>query len=664
MTPTEAIPEPLHRRVPLLWALLLVLVCGAVYVNSLEGGYHLDDFYRIQNNHEVAQVRPMLRHFTDPRTSSSIPQLVQFRPLLPLSLSLTAAAGDALGLERLKAHHLGNLALHLVTVLLIFALGVELLRRGPPETNARRVPLAFAAALLFGLHPVAGVPVNYLCARDLLLMNLLLLAALLVYARMRRGGGDSASGWVAVVCLLALSLCSKTNAAVAFAVVFAFEVFLCGASLRDRGLWLRTGAVGAVCAGLFAWTRRVGFSDYAQLKIDDRGLFEYPLTQLDVHVFYYLRNVLWPLDLRPLPSIDAVTSFEPWQALRVLVGGLIVVGSLLLALRLRRRRPVVAFAIVVYWVLFSLTSSIAPLRSLATDYRQVPSLVFLALAFAAGPLAVLPPRAAGGLLLALGLWFGGVSWHMNEVWRTEESLWGHAVARGATGRAHMNYGLAMQSGHPDVADEHYQIALLETPGDVYTRINLGLLRLQMGRVNEGLAEVQRAVDQTPHWALTHFWLAHAHRQCGNKEIAARESRRAAELDPRNAEYVYTAARDHQALGDAPGSLPLLLDLAELVGKFRDSLFLEGFARQKSGRRDLAIELYDRFLVNYPDHYQATFNRAYALMNSGRHAAAAEGYKRTLQLNPNYKECHLHLAVCYRRLDRPEQAAEHQRLYEQ
>ena len=53
---------------------------------------------------------------------------------------------------------------------------------------------SFAGALLFAVHPVSGVPVNYLAGRDLLLMMLFLTASLLAYARMRRLRGDSQAG--------------------------------------------------------------------------------------------------------------------------------------------------------------------------------------------------------------------------------------------------------------------------------------------------------------------------------------------------------------------------------------------------------------------------------------------------------------------------------------
>jgi len=658
---TPQVSEPSAR----IWwtsVLLLILLPTLTLWSSLGNAYQLDDVYRIEQNAEIERVAPVLRHFTDPRTSTSLPSIEQYRPLLPLTLSLTAWAGDRLGLERVIAHRAGNLAIHVLTGLLVFALLAELLRRAPPDVAGSRAALAFAGAALFALHPVAQLPVQYLCARDLGLANLLLVAALLAYARMRRLRGDSVVGWAATLGLLALSLLAKTNGAAFFGVVLAFELTVAGGRVASRGPWLRAAAAFAVTAGFFLWTKILGFSDAAQLVVDEHTPLSYGLTELRLHLFYYLRNAFWPLYLRPLPGIDASGLGDP----RALLGGAFVVLTLVWAWRARARRPVLALAVFAYWTLFSLTSSAIPLRTFATDYRQVPSLVFLALWFVGGPLAILMRRStlAGGM--ATGLLIGALSYagsEQGETWRTPRSLWTDAVAKGTTGRGHQNFAFAVQDDEPLLAEEHYQIALNENPGDVYSRINLGLLRLRMGRISDGLAEVERAVRLRPDWAVTYHWLAFANRRTGARERAAAASVRAAELDPRNPDHLYWAAFDLQSLGDHARALPLLERLEAEFGGREDATFRLAWAHQMTGRPDKAIPLYQRFLERSPDHVQALFNLAHARKSRGDFAGAAPGFERVLELNPRYRECHLHLAQCYEQLEEPERAASHRAAYE-
>ena len=58
------------------------------------------------------------------------------------------------------------------------AVGAECVCVAAVRIRFTGMPVAFAAALFYALHPIAGVAVNYLCARDLLLMQLFLAAAL------------------------------------------------------------------------------------------------------------------------------------------------------------------------------------------------------------------------------------------------------------------------------------------------------------------------------------------------------------------------------------------------------------------------------------------------------------------------------------------------------
>ena len=74
----------------------------------------IDDFYRIANNPEIRYVGNPLRHFKDPTTSATLPTIVQYRPLMPLTLSLGRAVLEPLGVPSLAADHIGNIALHII----------------------------------------------------------------------------------------------------------------------------------------------------------------------------------------------------------------------------------------------------------------------------------------------------------------------------------------------------------------------------------------------------------------------------------------------------------------------------------------------------------------------------------------------------------------------
>lgn len=626
--------EPPESRVTgrheLAWHVALLLFLPIlVYANSLHGAYHLDDIYRVRDNPEVEQVWPPWRHFVDPGTSATLPHLVQYRPLLPLSLSLNRAASDALGTDPLVGFHLGNLLIHLIGVLLLYALFAELIGHwsGARHTPRSAGRLALAGALLFAVHPVAGVSVNYICGRDLLLMLAFLVASLLVYARWRRLGSGR-TRWPLCLLLLLLSLCSKTNALVAPLIVLAFEWTCGGARCTSPRALLRALPFAATAGAYVLFTRLVlGFSDAGKLIVESAGAFEYPLTQLRLHLFHYLRNAFWPFSLRAEVYITPATWTDPG----VWAGGALVAGSLGWAALRRKRWPLAAFCVAAYWILPLLTSSVLPLRRLATDYRLIPSLAFLCLLLALAGARLFAGRLRIAALVGAAAWFGGTAAFLNGHWRTEETFWHQSIRHGGSALAHVNYGLAVVGRDPGLAESHYRRALELYPGHVYARINLGLLMIRNERQEEGLALVREAADLMPEWGLTHHWLALACELTGDLDSAADSSVRATELDARNSEYAQTSGR---------------------------LLFVAGFKAQQEGRLERAVEHYQRHLLLVPDASQTHFNLAHASMELGEFALAIEHFERTLELRPEYHEVHRHLATCFGGLgDEPARARE-------
>ena len=560
----------LDRRVALHVALLAAVV-ALVFSNSLHGELALESIDRVRDNPEIERVLPVWRHFVDPFTSSVNPDTARYRPLLPLSLSLDVALAEATGLARPLVHHAGNLLAHLVVTLLLYGLLGELLAWGPSDRPRDRRELALAGALFFAVHPVSGVPVNHVAARDLLLMTGLLFAALWVWARTRRRG-DSIAGVLLALALFSLSLLATPIGVVAPLLVLAFELTLAGGSIEDRRVWRRAAWWLLPVVAFFVWTEAVlGFSDLERIEHGEWRPWIYALTMARVHVTHYLRNAVWPFEMRALPAIEPATGFtDPG----VLAGLAVILGSLGCAWLLRQRSPLAAWSILAYWVHFAPTSSLRPLRSLVADSRQYPSLAFLCL-LAVMALWRLPRRAAAGVVIVAVVYFAVASFALNRVWHTERSLWEHSVRHGAEPQA--------------------QLAL----------------------------------------AQAHDRLARAERRAGNVEAALAAALRAAELDPRNPEHQYLAAFELQQAGRLVDSLVPLGRLAELRPGFRDAFYLEGWARQRLGQWDLAEAAYRAQLERDPDHVPSRYNLGYGLQQAGRREEAVEAFEAVLALEADH-----------------------------
>lgn len=614
----------------------LSMIASAAHWRALNAGFHLDDFFRATNNPAIEVVLPLSRHFTDPGTMATIPQIVQYRPLLPLSLSLSHAAATSLEIEPVFAHHAGNLLLHLLAVGLVYLLTRALLRvqsKAPPSPF-----LCFATAALFAAHPVAGVAVNYVSNRDLLLALVFILGALLAYIRASRR--PSVGAWILCALCLLGGLLSKQNAALFPLIALLYELTLGRRSLKDSVLWKRAGGLALFVGAYLAFIRYgIGFSDADQLVVA-RVPFEYPLTELRLHLSHYAKNLIWPLSLHPLPEIQAATSAAN---LGVILGALFIAFALSTAWRSARSRPLLSFAVFAYFAWLSMTSSVIPMRSFAEDYRQLISLPFACL-LGASLLAALPRTARypslGLICLLLTLSSNSNARH----WETEESLWGRAIELGTTSQGHLNYGRSVAAKDPERAEAAYRRALELSPHNAYAKINLAIRLVDTGRTEEGLALAKRAALDNPTWAITQHWLARALVLAGQREEAITHAARAHELESTHVEYkdflielLYRHARELQVAGEIERSTQHLKRLHDIDDGFADSHYLHGWALQNSGAHQEAADHYLAQLQVDSTHIKARYNLAHALRDLGQNERAKAQLRTLLQQSPEHQE---------------------------
>ena len=631
----------MHRRRVNEFAIAIVIALAAVLVfhNSLHNTFALDDFYRVVDNPGIQQFWPPWRHFLDPRTSSTLDRLAQYRPLLPLTLSINYAltGNSAVGF------HLGNLFAQIVASVLAFALCLELLRHWSARrwSDTQQLLIAGFAALLFAVHPVSGIAVNYISARDLLLMQCFFLAALLAYARMRRLG-TTPLRWGVALALLALSLLAKTNLVVAPLLVLAFDLIVARDPVRSRGVWLRALTAGAVVIAFFVVTRVVlGFSDLEQVVAGNGSALRYGATQAALQLFHYLPHFWWPFSIRQLPLVSSV-AFSDY---RVWLGLGFIAATIVVAWRARRFAPLLAFCVFAYWILLLPESSILPFHHLAVDYRPYPGSVFLFLLVATLAVQTLGTRRGALALGVVTAYAGATSIALNRNWQSGTTLWSHSVAYGGDAVAHLNLALSLGDRNDMRVRQHLEEALRINPNYVLAHINLCLLQLDLGETRAGVERCEYAVRIEPNWSQSHYWLASAYRRTGRLNEAAAASARAAVLDKANVEYAYQAALDAEAVGDWAAALEFANQARARAPEYKELGFVRGFALQKLGRNQEALDDYNAFLRSHPTHAQVLFNSGYALMTMGRCFEALRYFERTVALRPGYSEAREHLERC-------------------
>ncbi len=149
----------------------IILLIAALYGTTLQHGFVWDDTYIIVNNPLLESVHNLPQFFLSEDTIEE--STGYYRPVTYISFALERALW---GINP-AGYHGTNLVLHILVVLLFYAVIAALFKKER---------LAFVAALLLALHPLAGETVNFLAGgRNTLLSACFGLLSLLFYIRNR-----------------------------------------------------------------------------------------------------------------------------------------------------------------------------------------------------------------------------------------------------------------------------------------------------------------------------------------------------------------------------------------------------------------------------------------------------------------------------------------------
>ena len=338
------------------------------------------------------------------------------------------------------SYHWVNFALHAVNMLLVYLLGLLLLRE---------FRLAFALAAVWGLHPVLTESVTNVAGRADLLAAFGTLAGLLCHVKATSASGWHRNAWlVALSISAAVGLFSKETAVVLPAAMMIYDV-----THKSAAPWrARLAGYFAVALPFVAYFY-LRWRMIATLYETEAGTFAFvanPLVGADFWaarltavkvIGKYIAIWLWPGRLSCDYSYNQVPLFdwrfdsgETWLALAALTG---CAAALATAIVWYRSKPAVFFFIVFFFAALAPTSNLVLLIGtiMAERFLYMPSIALAALlvlaVFYAGDrwtarvrLGRWAPWAVMGVVCAL---CAARTYARNFDWRDERSLWASAV---------------------------------------------------------------------------------------------------------------------------------------------------------------------------------------------------------------------------------------------
>lgn len=431
---------------------VLMLVVAAAWSNALQAPFQFDDWWAVQGNASVASILAWW---------NALPGI---RPLLKFSYALNSGLSP-----QAWGFHLFNLLAHAINVLLVHALAKRWLAALAPAVAARGFA-AFAAALLFALHPATTEAVTYVSGRSVSLMATFAFASLLALTSDVSDAETSQRPWLSAA-LFALAIAVRETAVI-LPLIWLMFAACAGHSWRSALFALRGHAVVLAIAAI-AIAATPGYHSFFSWSLDTRSLDEQLLGQIEAH-FYLLSHTVLGLQTNIDPDIRVPLG---WTMMLALKAG--VLCTLLAAAAWQRRhRPWLAFALGWYFLQLLPTNSLLPRFDLANDRHAYLALVGPAFALAV-VLAQRQARTVSSVALAmLGLLFGTMTILRNHEYRSELALWNATVEDSpAKARPRINLGVARGlAGDASGAERAYLCALALEPGSQQARNNLAVLK--------------------------------------------------------------------------------------------------------------------------------------------------------------------------------------------
>ncbi len=519
-------------RLYLRSSLLLTVFLLLCYGNTLHVPWHLDDPPNITNNAPLRIDNLMPETIRQTLYAKPFAPGVLYRPIANFSFALNWYFGQ----DNPFGYHLVNLIIHILASLFLFQT-ILLLFQTPAlhkYSSEDAWFIALLAATLWAINPIQTQAITYIVQRMASLAAMFYIWAMYWYLRFRLTQTKSRSRLYLFLCGLCylLSVGSKENGAMLplslMALEFVFfprpeDVF--GKNIQ-KILLLITGTI-IVCAIYYIFSHH--YINYLFRPMGSRpfSLYERLLTEPAI-ILFYLSLIFYPPPQRF--SVDhgvtiAHSLFGNWTTIPSI---LVITGLLILAIRQRKKMPLLSFAILFFFINHLVESTIIPLELIFEHRNYLPSM-FLFLPVAAGLLYLLKQYAKRSRVIHAAIIFfipfilfttGWSTYARNDIWRSEKALWLDAIHKAPdNARGYAKLG-ELAGWNPEKSPQHlalaigyYQKALTSySPRTSFKAAilgNMGEVYLMYGRYNQAIVYYKKSLALNPHFNNSQYGLAKA-----------------------------------------------------------------------------------------------------------------------------------------------------------
>jgi len=636
-------------------------ICAAIwlaYAGGLVAPFIMDDASSITANRSIRSLWPLwpvlVYEHGEGRT-------IDGRPLLNLSLAVNRAVTGTSPI----GFRVVNILIHYGNAILLMALARLLLAQPavPAAVRGRAGPIAFAAAVLWAVHPLGTGAVTYVVQRAESLGAFMILATVFVAVRgmLAADAGSKTWGLPVVGILSALAGTAKeTSVAIPFVTLLIDRALLSGSWRGTRCHWPWHLAAAASWPSVALMLTALGGRG-SSAGLDSASPWLYLLTQARA-IWLYLARIAWPqgliFDYGDFLSSGLAES-GGWLLLTVPVFAGVVYGY--------AKFPITFLGPLLFFVLLGPTSSVIPVKTqtIAEHRAYLASACLIVPAVTAAWLIArerlsLSPRFCGLAAAAVALAVGLSTAARNREFVEPAILWRKALAaepRNERAMINLAAQLIAKKDHASLAEAERLLARVAETGRyprVYS-VNVGLLTKSQGRYPEALTAIDAVLELAPDDAVMLAERGYVLWKLGRLPEALADFDRALALDDQIAPAWLNRGNvllDLDRREEAERSFARSVDVDPKYAKGWDHL---GVARQDRGDRPAAIAAFNQAVACDPKDAEAVYNRGRLHAEMGRATTAIADFAATLRIDPTLRNAYYNRAVLLIRAGRTSEA---------
>ncbi|MGD8687668.1 MAG: tetratricopeptide repeat protein [Syntrophobacterales bacterium] len=603
---------------------IILLLTTIVYANSIHNDFtNWDDLSLVVENPAIRSlsIDNLIDIFT-PKPGKT------YQPVRVLSYAIDYSLWKLNPL----GYHLGNIALHGFSAVILYLLLASLLNQIRPESSLESTRLiALSASLLFAVHPVNVEAVTWISSRKYGLLAFFYFSSFYFYIKTSAKGRYHRIYYTLSIVSYVLSLLSSPFSVTLPAILFLYDY----CRIRDINPYTIIKShllsylpyiVLSISQFIILWnsfTTTPG--PEPAIKSHEMDSIFYTFLTMSRVLYDYMKNLILPFWLNNMYVDYTSTSLLEYKVILSLLIIFFLLGILFFQVRAGNKVNLFCFGwFILTWLP---VSNIIPISTKMADrYLYLPAVgLFLFFSLAvynishrlfsrkARQLVTVP------LMVFLVFSLSYLSIARNRVWANSQTLWEDSLRKApAYWVPHMNLGLTMaQQGRIEEAISYYRESLRLNPNSVHTHNNLGVVLLERGQISDAIGHYVAALRLKSDYAETYNNLGVALFRLGDFDKAIAQYREALRLDP-------DFGKAHNNLGNA------------LVEQDR-------FAE--------AIFHYSKALETKAHYPEAHNNLGAALAQQGKLNEAIIQFESALRLKPDYAQARVNLKTAMQMLEK-------------